>query len=121
VRRFMFRTVSQTSIAYRRSSLSEGRAGAIHGGDRLPWIADRDNFEPLRSLDWQVHVYGEATRKFKASCASRGVPLHEFEWSKPFARNASYLVRPDGYVALADPHQSSDTLEHYLDSRSLRS
>ena len=44
----MFRTVSQTSVNYRGSSLSEGRAGAVHGGDRLPWVsagveADVDN------------------------------------------------------------------------------
>src|SRR5580693_3362345 len=38
VRRFMFRTVSQTSVNYRGSSLSEGRAGAVRGGDRLPWV-----------------------------------------------------------------------------------
>src|SRR5271154_5969437 len=33
VRRFMFRTVSQTGLNYRGSHLSEGRAGAIFGGD----------------------------------------------------------------------------------------
>ena len=38
VRRFMFRTVSQTAVNYRDSSLSEGRAGEVHGGDRLPWV-----------------------------------------------------------------------------------
>ena len=38
VRRLMFRTVSQTSVNYRESSLSEGRAGTVHGGDRLPWV-----------------------------------------------------------------------------------
>ena len=31
VRRFMFRTVSQTTINYRESALSEGRAGSVHG------------------------------------------------------------------------------------------
>jgi 2-polyprenyl-6-methoxyphenol hydroxylase-like FAD-dependent oxidoreductase len=37
-RRFMFRTVSQTAVNYRGSSLSEGHAGTVHGGDRLPWV-----------------------------------------------------------------------------------
>src|SRR5205809_3671030 len=37
-RRFMFRTISQTAVNYRGSSLSEGRAGTVHGGDRLPWL-----------------------------------------------------------------------------------
>ena len=36
-RRFMFRTLSQTVVHYRASNLSEGRAGGVHGGDRLPW------------------------------------------------------------------------------------
>ena len=48
VRRLMFRTVSQTVVNYRGSSLSEGRAGKIHGGDRLPWVKSEvtgdDNF-----------------------------------------------------------------------------
>src|SRR5439155_2535494 len=38
MRPFMFRTVSPTAIEYRQSELSEGRAGRIQGGDRLPWI-----------------------------------------------------------------------------------
>src|SRR6266542_2195029 len=38
VRRFMFRTISQTAVHFRGSSLSVGRAGTIHGGDRLPWV-----------------------------------------------------------------------------------
>jgi 2-polyprenyl-6-methoxyphenol hydroxylase-like FAD-dependent oxidoreductase len=45
-RRFLFRTVSQTAITYRRSALSEGAIGKIHGGDRLPWVQSsegRDN------------------------------------------------------------------------------
>ena len=66
-RRFMFRTISQTAVHYRGSSLSEGRAGDVHGGDRLPWVPaspnDRDNFTPLTSLGWQVHVYGDATAR----------------------------------------------------------
>src|ERR1700687_5190247 len=36
VRRYMFRTVSQTVVNYRGSSLSEGRGGTVHGGERLP-------------------------------------------------------------------------------------
>src|SRR5262249_8386009 len=39
VREFLFRTVSQVTINYRQSALSEGKAGSVHGGDRLPWVA----------------------------------------------------------------------------------
>jgi len=35
-------------------------------------------------------------------------------------RNAVYLVRPDGYVALADPDARPVTLQTYLDERRLR-
>ena len=88
VRRFMFRTVSQTSVNYRGSSLSEGRAGKVEGGDRLPWVkADpsggtKDNFAPLRSLDWQVHVYGDVRAELEAVCEERKLPLHVFPWHR---------------------------------------
>lgn len=56
----LFRRISQVQVQYRGSRLSEGKAGKVHGGDRLPWTGPNvDNFAPLRSLDWQVHVYEE--------------------------------------------------------------
>ena len=36
------------------------------------------------------------------------------------ARDALYLIRPDGYVALADRGSSADALERYLDTRGIR-
>src|SRR5256712_4358123 len=49
LRRFFIRTISQTGIEYRDSGLSEGNAGRVHGGDRLPWTgSDPDNFAPLQ-------------------------------------------------------------------------
>lgn len=118
VRRFMFRTVSQTSIEYRESALSEGRAGSVHGGDRLPWVPP-NNFTSLESLDWQVHVYGDASPDLAAFCRERRLPLHTFPWSAAahhagLRRDAAYLVRPDGYVALADPEASPRVLNAYL-------
>ncbi len=127
-RSFMFRTVSQTAINYRGSSLSEGRAGTVHGGDRLPWVKleDSDNFAPLTSLDWQVHVYGEATAELRTACQNRQLPLHVFPWSMAarrtgLRRNAVYLVRPDGYVALADAEGSAAAVLSYLQERKLSS
>ena len=129
VRRFMFRTISQTAINYRHSSLSEGRAGSIRGGDRLPWVpADRpgdgDNFVPLKAIDWQAHVYGDRDARLAEACAERGVPLHVFAWGPEAGhagvqRNALYLVRPDGYVGLADPTRNASTLDRYLHARGL--
>lgn len=124
-RRLMFRTVSQTGVNYRGGSLSAGIAGAIHGGDRLAWAGSEgaeDNFAPLVSLAWQVHVYGEATEALAALCATRRLPLHVFAWQRRmkaagFKRGALYLVRPDGYVALANAQGDPAALGAYLDDR----
>jgi 2-polyprenyl-6-methoxyphenol hydroxylase-like FAD-dependent oxidoreductase len=130
VRRFMFRTVSQTAVNYRGSKLSEGRAGRVQGGDRLPWVPSardgtaNDNFAPLTSLDWQVHVYGDATPEVKAVCGLRKIQLCVFPWRREMGkaglrRNAVYLVRPDGYVGLADSATNAVAIASYLDTRKL--
>jgi hypothetical protein len=123
-RRFMFRTVSQTSITYRDSALSEGRAGTVHGGDRLPWAPPAvpdgaDNYAALDSFDWQAHVYGEAEAGLAELCGAWGLPLHVFPWRagmkvNGLVRNALYLVRPDGYVALAAAAGHAAALRSYL-------
>lgn len=131
VRRFLFRTVSQTGISYRQSALSVGRAGTIRGGDRLPWVqAERgaddsvDNFTPLASMQWQVHVYGEPRRALRERCTELGLPLHVFTWRPEmkragFVSGALYLVRPDGYVALTDAPGDPERLGQYFATRNL--
>jgi hypothetical protein len=127
-RRLAFRTVSQTAVNYRGSRLSEGLAGRVHGGVRLPWVAATsnsvDNFSPLTSLDWQVHVYGRLATKIDAVCRERTLPLHVFPWRPDMdrvglERDAVYLVRPHGYVALADPQVSAAAITSYLDARGI--
>ncbi|MGZ3711079.1 MAG: FAD-dependent monooxygenase, partial [Bdellovibrionota bacterium] len=106
MRRFMFRTVSQIAIHYRMSKLSEGSAGALRGGDRLPWVkfADgSDNFAGLDGLHWSVQVYGEAREGVNEFCGKHGIKLESFLWEAGFqklglAKNVFYLIRPDGYV-----------------------
>ncbi len=117
-----FRLVSQTRINYRASALSDGAAGQLHGGDRLPWVSlsdGTDNFAPLQSFDWQLHVYGKATQDLRDTAHAANLPLHSFSWADPMEhsglkRDALYLVRPDGYVALADDAQDVDKLHAYL-------
>jgi 2-polyprenyl-6-methoxyphenol hydroxylase-like FAD-dependent oxidoreductase len=131
-RRFMFRTVSQIGIHYRRSAISAGRAGDVHGGDRLPWIrveqgsaAAGDNHAALADLDWQVHVYGSARGDLREACARRALPLHVFSLPASrraragLRRDAVYLVRPDGYVAWADPTADPARLAAFLDRHSI--
>jgi len=127
VRRFLFRTVSQIGVNYRDSALSEGAAGSVSGGDRLPWVETgphEDNFAPLTSLAWQVHVYGEPRRGVADACGELQLPIHAFAWTPAMGRaglvrRALYLVRPDGYVALADPHGDPERLGCYFMSRGL--
>jgi 2-polyprenyl-6-methoxyphenol hydroxylase-like FAD-dependent oxidoreductase len=128
VRRLLFKTVSQTRVSYRDSSLSAGVAGKVHGGDRLPWIElapDEDNFAPLTSLEWQAHVYGEVGPDVAEACAELRLPLHVFAWQQGMRRvglqkGALYLVRPDGYVALADASADPGRLRKYLTDVRLR-
>jgi 2-polyprenyl-6-methoxyphenol hydroxylase-like FAD-dependent oxidoreductase len=127
VRRFLFRTVSQTSVSYRDSPLSEGTTGAVRGGDRLPWVQlgpHEDNFRPLSLLLWQVHVYGEPRPELLQASAKLGLPIEVFPWTPAMeraglSRAATYLVRPDGYIALVDPHGDPDRLGRYFATRGL--
>ena len=124
-RRFMFRTISQTGVNYRGSRLSAGRAGSVQGGDRLPWVEglanDADNHAPLTSLDWQIHVYGAAAPEIQSVCKERALPLHVWPWREEcgragLRRDSVYLVRPDGYIAVADPNSRATTITGFLDA-----
>ncbi len=121
-RRAMFRVVSQIGVNYRESPLSSGTAGDLRGGDRLPWIETEpgsDNFAPLTLLKWQAHIYGRAGAGVAEACAGLGISLHEFAWRAEMrragiARNAVYLVRPDGYIGFADSAGDPQRLRDYF-------
>jgi 2-polyprenyl-6-methoxyphenol hydroxylase-like FAD-dependent oxidoreductase len=128
MRKFMFRTVSQTAVNYRDSPLSEGHAGSVRGGDRLPWVGTADgksfNYAALAAMDWQIHVYGVAARELQAVSDRREISLHAFPWQAAMKRaglqrNAVYLIRPDGYVALADAEGRAATIGAYLDKNKI--
>jgi len=127
VRALMFRTISQIGIAYRRSALSAGSAGRVRGGDRMPWVetASGDNYEGLDPRSWHVEVHGEVRQNLEDWCAMNGVTLHPHRWTAAaekagLQRNAAYLLRPDGYVALAAPGGSDRALERYFSARKMR-
>ncbi|MEK1843266.1 MAG: FAD-dependent oxidoreductase [Pseudomonas sp.] len=126
-REFLFRTVSQTTLNYRGMPLSEGVAGHVHGGDRLPWAHDGegDNFESLKNPTWQVHVYGDTSDEMIAWCTEHHLPLQVFDWRPAFdaaglARNGFYLLRPDTYVAIADYSADPKVIERYFRDRDIR-
>jgi 2-polyprenyl-6-methoxyphenol hydroxylase-like FAD-dependent oxidoreductase len=126
LRRVAFRTLSQTRITYRSSTQwNEGHAGALSGGDRLPWSGQDANFAPLQSLDWQLHVYGEADKTLAAAAQKLNLPLHRFADSAAarkagFKADAAYLVRPDGYIALVFAQRDTQALEAYARKHALK-
>ncbi|AZZ36395.1 FAD-dependent oxidoreductase [Bdellovibrio sp. qaytius] len=93
-RHFLFQSLSQTGITYRKHFIKS--AQKLQPGDRLPWIESVDNFKPLQSLDWQIHVYGDRAVKAKYE-------VHYFSWNKEMQdkglqKNIAYLIRPDGHL-----------------------
>jgi 2-polyprenyl-6-methoxyphenol hydroxylase-like FAD-dependent oxidoreductase len=126
-REFLYRTVAQLTLNYRGGPMSSGVAGHVHGGDRLPWaVSDgQDNFKSLAALTWQVHVYGSASDDVRAWCKAHEVALHVFDWrdahqAAGLARDATYLLRPDSYVALADADGGTRALDRYWLEHGLR-
>lgn len=98
----LFRTISQTRIAYRESALSQGRWGRLAAGDRLPWLKGVDNHVVL-DFGWQAHVHGEAAPALSSWAAERGLPLHVWPWTGEaeavgFRQNGAVLARPDGHI-----------------------
>lgn len=117
VRSLMFGVVSQTRINYEKSELSDGRAGDLHGGDRLPWVESLANFGALKTRTWQLHVYGEAS--VETITPRTGIPVVSFPWNEEagkagIGQNTLLLVRPDGYVAWAGEAGSRDGLPELL-------
>ena len=71
-------------------------------------------------MDWQLHIYGEASKALRDTAARREIPLHVFPCNGAahkagLVKNAAYLVRPDGHVALADSKQDANVLERFLE------
>ena len=84
-----------------------------------------DNHAALDALDWQVHVYGACAPGLRRACGGRGLALHVFAWRPAMRhaglrRDAAYLVRPDGHVALADPAADPARLEAFCERWALR-
>jgi len=92
----------------------------------LPWVKtssgglEGDNFKSLTSMDWQVHIYGNAGPEIRAICQQRWLPLRVFGWQRAMGRSGLrrdvvYLVRPDGYVAMVDRQGHAEAPTSYFD------
>ena len=127
VREFIFRTISQITLNYRGKGLGEGHAGSVQGGERLPWVrgAGFDNYDALKRIDWQVHVYGEAHDALKRWCDDRGIAMQAYRWNEAMGeaglkQDALYLIRPDTYVAFASTTQDTAGIDKFLEKVHLR-
>lgn len=107
-RRLMFKTISQTRINYRKSSLSDkSRCGSLCSGDRFPWF----EWDGGNSYEWFANV-GYVVLKFGE------VPTYELsDWAGPSEQisvngkaakaamaaglpaNGCVVVRPDMHIA----------------------
>lgn len=123
VRRLIFRTVSQTRVGYRDSPISRGGAGKIRAGDRLPWVPWKEggsNYDSLRALRSQAHIYGAGhpeTESLAAELPDLAVARFPFTAEAAaagFKDGAFYFVRPDGYVAFAASSLDPAVFRAYL-------
>ncbi|MCG1010725.1 FAD-dependent monooxygenase [Salinicoccus sp. ID82-1] len=127
LRKEVFKMLSQTKLSYHDSLLSSGRIGAMTAGDRLPWVQthDGDNYEPLKSADWQMHVYGKPNSKIKRLSDTSGLPLHYTHWTKEMKqkginRDSAFLIRPDGYIGVAATTDDTEVITRYIRQFDLR-
>lgn len=98
----LYEYVAQIRIHYWMSADARRRAGGRRDrliGRRLSW--NEDNFAALRSMDWQIHVYGVADQASLARMGEEsGLPVHHFETVRNprLMGGQAVLVRPDGFV-----------------------
>ena len=92
----------------------------------MPWVQVADNFVPLRTLAWMGQVHGEPGEGLLKACTQSGLPLDRFAWTDDsrqagLQKDALYLIRPDGYVALAaDNASAASALTDYQARHDLR-
>jgi 2-polyprenyl-6-methoxyphenol hydroxylase-like FAD-dependent oxidoreductase len=99
-----FGYIAQTRIRYHLTP-NAPRDPVI--GRRLPWAGG--NYEPLRSLQWQIHGYGDID---ESQVPVLGLPVHLFAPAPQTLLRPGrlYLVRPDGFVAAeATPQDAAET------------
>ncbi|KAG6051253.1 hypothetical protein E4U39_001714 [Claviceps sp. Clav50 group G5] len=135
VKSFFFATGSQLMLHYRDMSLSscssKGTSGvgavAVRAGERLPWVKTADGVDNFTSLnlEWQVHVYGRAQEALLAWCKKHEMPVMVYEFGEgcsaaKLVRDALYLVRPDGHVALVERGGRPEVVERYFAERQMR-
>ena len=110
LRRLLFKTVSQTRIAYRKSGLSD-RSGtrALCSGDRFPWFewSDGDSFQWLAEPGYTVLRFGGAP---SVSVPGWSGPVTEITVEREAAQAAVAAGLPRSGVAIVRPDMHIQTL-----------
>lgn len=122
--RKLFENVSQVRLTYRGSALGEGRAGRIHAGDRLPWVAAHDTHAGLDGRHWTAHAVGHLDPSASLGLTEAGIAVRIWPDDAAMRKagyraGALYLVRPDGHVGLVDPAPGARSVTAYLAQRDL--
>jgi 2-polyprenyl-6-methoxyphenol hydroxylase-like FAD-dependent oxidoreductase len=139
IRRLAFRTISQTGIRYRDSSLSHTLPGlpedAPRAGDRFPWLhlkfqaeaAAQDVFRRLDDTRFNLIAIGQPAPSAQSLGLGDLVRIHQVARDEPanareLARagtpaSAFYLLRPDGHVGLAGTQLDPGEVKRYFAER----
>jgi 2-polyprenyl-6-methoxyphenol hydroxylase-like FAD-dependent oxidoreductase len=138
IQKFAFRTISQTGINYRTSSLSENLKGlpsdAPQAGDRFPWLKLKfkangdveDLFERLDDTRFNLIVVGQPSPSANAfglgdlvrSHVIPDDPANDQELSRAHISGPSfYLLRPDGHVGLSGTQLDVSEVARYVGER----
>jgi 2-polyprenyl-6-methoxyphenol hydroxylase-like FAD-dependent oxidoreductase len=140
VRKFAFRTISQTGIRYPTSPLSQTLPGLPNGapraGDRFPWLRlkfqaggpTEDLFQRLDDTRFNLIVIGQPLPADGAPDLGGMLrthvvpddPANAGELARAQIRGpVFYLLRPDGHVGLAGTRFDARAIDRYLRERHL--
>jgi len=123
-RKLAFQTLSQTGIQYRQSPLSRTIAAprqAPQAGDRFPWlhldfaggVKREDVFQKMDDMRFTLFVFGQPGPRGGIAGFNDLIDVHTLPRTPEneaalaavsIEGPAYYLVRPDGYVAMAGSH-----------------
>ena len=138
IQRLAFRTVSQTGIHYRWSTLSKSvdalPSEAPRAGDRFPWLKLKfsannpveDSFQKLDDTRFNLLVFGQSAAGHDSFGLGDLLAVHEIpadavneaELARVrIPRPSFYLIRPDGYVGLCGGRLDVGAAQRYVAER----
>lgn len=117
IRRIVFNILSQIRVNYKKSDLSYGHKNRLHAGQRLPYTGY--NYDALNEMDWQIHIYGQASDSMKEFASRHHISLFKWPWDKRASKaglveDALCFIRPDGHIGFLSEYQDTYELNAYM-------